>query len=343
MKSASRSPKNRPSGEGTSVIPGAVKGDDPGVAARASRTGEEMRWSVAAVARALGVAPATLRTWDRRYGVGPSGHREGQHRRYTEADLGRLETMRRLLLQGVSTAEAARAATTAQREEGPPPQSQAPMTGSALRRPERPRPRPANMTVRQLREAALRLDADRIAALLTRAVDEHGVPVVWETLLRPVLSWIGDRWADDVDCIATEHLLTECATRVLHQAMRGRVRPAHRPVLLLCAPGEAHVLPLHALAAALEERSVPGRLLGAATPAGATMAAARRLQPSAIVVWAQSPQTADPEVFAALPPARGGRLVVAAGPGWAQTHLPPSVTQVDSLPAALGLLAGDLS
>ena len=28
--------------------------------------------AVAAVARRLGVAPATLRTWDRRYGLGPS-------------------------------------------------------------------------------------------------------------------------------------------------------------------------------------------------------------------------------------------------------------------------------
>src|SRR3954462_8293160 len=93
------------------------------MAARASETGEEMRWSVAAVARALGVAPATLRTWDRRYGLGPSGHREGQHRRDTEVDLGRLEAMRRLLLQGVSTAEAAaRAATTTQRDGSPPPE-----------------------------------------------------------------------------------------------------------------------------------------------------------------------------------------------------------------------------
>jgi len=309
------------------------------VAARASETGEEMRWSVAAVARALGVAPATLRTWDRRYGVGPSGHREGQHRRYTEVDLGRLEMMRRLLLQGVSTAEAARAATTPQRDEGPPAEVSERMTGPALGRPGRSRP--ANMIVRQLREAALRLDADRVVALLSRAVDEHGVTVVWESLLRPALSGIGDRWAADVGCIAAEHLLSECATRVLHQGMRGRMRRA-RPVLLVCAPGEAHVLPLHALAAALAERSVPSRLLGAATPAGATMAAARRLQPSAVVVWAQSPQTADPEVFAALPLTRGGRLLVAAGPGWAQTRLPPPVTRVDSLPASLDLLAGDL-
>jgi DNA-binding transcriptional MerR regulator len=299
-----------------------------------------MRWSVAAVARALGVAPATLRTWDRRYGVGPSGHREGQHRRYTEVDLGRLEMMRQLLVQGVSTADAARAATTTQRDEGPPREVSEPMTGPALVRPGRSRP--ANMTARQLREAALRMDADRVVALLTRAVDEHGVTVMWETLLRPALSGIGDRWVDDVGCIAAEHLLTECATRVLHQGTRGRMRRS-RPVLLVCAPGEAHVLPLHALAAALAERSVPSRLLGAATPAGATMAAARRLQPSAVVVWAQSPQTADPQVFSALPPTRGGRLLVAAGPGWAQTQLPPAVTRIDSLPASLGLLAGDLS
>jgi hypothetical protein len=110
----------------------------------------------------------------------------------------------------------------------------------------------------------------------------------------------------------------------------------------VCAPGEAHVLPLHALAAALAERSIPSRLLGAATPVEATTAAARRLQPSAVVVWAQSPGLADPEVFAALSPARGGRLLLAAGPGWALTRLPPSVARVDSLPAALGMLAGDL-
>jgi MerR family transcriptional regulator, light-induced transcriptional regulator len=309
------------------------------VAAQGPEPGEEMRWSVAAVARTLGVAPATLRTWDRRYGLGPSGHRDGEHRRYTEADLGRLETMRRLLLQGVSTAEAARVATTTQRDEGPPPEEPERMPSPVQVRPGRSRP--ANTTVRQLREAALRLDADRVVALLSRAVDEHGVTVVWETLLRPALSGIGDRWADDVGCIAAEHLLSECATRVLHQGMPGRTR-RDRPVLLVCAPGEAHVLPLHALAAALAERSVPSRLLGSATPAEATMVAARRLQPSAVVVWAQLPKTADPEVFAALPPTRGGRLLVAAGPGWAQTRLPSPVTRVDSLPASLDLLAGDL-
>ena len=66
--------------------------------------------TVAAVARRLGVAPATLRTWDRRYGLGPSEHRAGAHRRYSAVDLTRLEHMRRLVLAGLPPGDAAREA-----------------------------------------------------------------------------------------------------------------------------------------------------------------------------------------------------------------------------------------
>lgn len=73
--------------------------------------------AVAVVARRLGVAPATLRTWDRRYGLGPSEHRAGSHRRYTEDDVARLVIMRRLTLDGVAPSDAARAALEADGEE----------------------------------------------------------------------------------------------------------------------------------------------------------------------------------------------------------------------------------
>jgi MerR family transcriptional regulator, light-induced transcriptional regulator len=68
----------------------------------------EPRLTVAAVARRLGVAPATLRTWDRRYGLGPTLHEAGAHRRYSRSDIARLEAMRRLVLDGVPPADAAR-------------------------------------------------------------------------------------------------------------------------------------------------------------------------------------------------------------------------------------------
>src|SRR6185295_18967017 len=63
--------------------------------------------SAGAVARRLGVAVTTLRTWHQRYGLGPSRHVPGQHRRYTPEDLDRLQVMRRLIGQGIAPAEAA--------------------------------------------------------------------------------------------------------------------------------------------------------------------------------------------------------------------------------------------
>ena len=71
---------------------------------------EEPLLTVAAMARWLGVAPATLRTWDRRYGLGPSLHTRGSHRRYSSADVARFEFMRRLTVQGVPPDHAARLA-----------------------------------------------------------------------------------------------------------------------------------------------------------------------------------------------------------------------------------------
>jgi len=64
--------------------------------------------TVSAVARRLGIEPTTLRTWHRRYGLGPSQHDAGKHRRYTASDLERLEAMRRLVQSGVAPADAAR-------------------------------------------------------------------------------------------------------------------------------------------------------------------------------------------------------------------------------------------
>ena len=66
--------------------------------------------SAGEAARRRGVAAPTIRTWDRRYGLGPSYREPGRHRRYDEHDLARLELMRRLTVDGVAPAEAARIA-----------------------------------------------------------------------------------------------------------------------------------------------------------------------------------------------------------------------------------------
>ncbi|WP_250286469.1 MULTISPECIES: MerR family transcriptional regulator [unclassified Frankia] len=85
------------------------------------------RYTVAAVARRLGIAPATLRTWNRRYGLGPADHVSGTRRRYDPHDLARLEFMCRLTQAGIAPAEAARLARSALPEDLPEPQWPAPL------------------------------------------------------------------------------------------------------------------------------------------------------------------------------------------------------------------------
>ena len=70
--------------------------------------GSSVGLSVSAAARRLGIAPSTLRSWQRRYGIGPQHHLTGRRRHYLPEDVARLELMHTALTRGASPAEAAR-------------------------------------------------------------------------------------------------------------------------------------------------------------------------------------------------------------------------------------------
>lgn len=293
--------------------------------------GDDEGLSAGAVARRLGIAVTTLRTWHQRYGLGPGGHAPGHHRRYDTDDLRRLETMRRLTAHGVPAAEAARIAlaTPADAEPEPPrPQRDGGGHTVAVGR--------AGAEARGLARAAMRLDALTVRDLVEQAVVEHGVVSTWQDLLCPVLVGIGTRHAATSRLIEVEHLVSRCITEVF-----GAVpRPAPGtpvPVLLSCADDEQHSLPLEALSAALAERGIGSRLLGARVPARSLLDAVRRTGPALVLIWSHAPQTADTGVLSDLLTMPGRpALVVAAGPGWPD-DLPDGVLTPDTLAAALTL------
>jgi len=281
--------------------------------------------SAGEVARQLGIAVTTLRTWHQRYGLGPTGHAPGRHRRYTPEDLDRLETMVRLTQAGVPPAEAARRALAA-------PASATPTRDGGGRAIPVGR---AAAAARGLARAALRLDATAATALLAEAVAAEGVVAAWETLVVPVMQGIGARHATTGALVDVEHLLSGCVSGVLAQVPRPTDPPR---ILLACAEEEQHSLPLEALAAALAERGVPVRQLGARVPFAALRDAVRRTGPDAVVIWAHDPALAHLEQLAAL--ADRPRLLVAAGPGWSGTTGFP---RPQTLAEAVALLVEALS
>ena len=156
--------------------------------------------TVAAVARRLGIAPATLRTWDRRYGLGPSEHAAGAHRRYSLTDLARLEHMRRLVVSGVSPAEAAAACLTSTEVAPSVPPSGG---GAVIALPG------ASATARGLARAAQALDSDSCVRIIRSAIDSVGVVAAWDTLLAPVLVGLGNAWELDGSGVDVEHVLSD--------------------------------------------------------------------------------------------------------------------------------------
>lgn len=324
------------------------------------------RWPVSAVAHRLGVAPATLRTWARRYGLGPSGHAPGAQRRYTATDIRRLEAMRRLVLDGVAPAEAARVAAAGPAA-GRPAAAGTAAAGTAAAGPTtagvagepaagplpdregrlRTRGGPggrvlalpgADGVVRGLGRAALAMDAAEITRMLRAEVEERGVLHTWEHVLRPVLVAVGERWERTGHGVEVEHLLSDCAAAVLRPvAHRASEVAGGRPVLLACAPDEQHVLPLHAVAAALAQRGTASRTLGAALPVDALQAAVRRTGPAMLFLWSQLPATAARADLDALPVTRPPTSVVVGGPGWTGRRLPERVAVATDLPSVVEL------
>jgi len=268
-------------------------------------------WTVAAVARQLGVAPATLRSWSLRYGIGPAGHHAGRHRRYTAADVAELSTIRRLTEQGI-VLPAAAAIAHAQRPVSPV----SPVSAE---------------TVQWLIEAARRLDAETSATLVERNLAQRGVVATWQQLCRPAIAAL-----DTVSCIDAELLLSWVIATSLRRLPS---RPAASGVveaLLACVPGEQHTLALEALLAALTEQHARARMLGPSVPTSALVHAVECLHPAVTVVWAQTARTARPTPLRRLVAA--ATAVVAAGPGWHDVRLPRSVTRADSLEDALALV-----
>lgn len=318
---------------------------DPGVVLSENPTAPPL--SVAAVARRLGVAPATLRTWHRRYGLGPTAHVTGSDRRYASSDLDRLQVMRYLVLEGVAPGEAARAALASAVPADRPMLRTAAEDDDGHREPEgRARALPgASAAVRGLGAAAAALDAPSMMALMRGAVQRYGVVDTWDQVLRPVLAAVGQRWAQLGEGIEVEHLLSDCVTTVLREVgLRDAGQPGvtqqgndQRPVLLACGAGEQHALPLHALSAALAERGILTRMLGPSLPAGALAAAVRRTAPALLLLWSQTLATADFAPLLSLPITRPRTALVVGGPGWSLGALPGRLTRAEGLRHALVL------
>ena len=320
----------------------------------------ELGWPVGVVSERLAIAAPTLRSWDRRHGVGPSLRTRGNHRRYTELDIGRVLLMSRLTAHGVPAQSAADsvlaldAAGIAERLEGDgelalpvgvgghgvsgaSDGAVASVVGAAGTAQD------ASDLVEAIVGAARALDPRTMALLYRQVMRRRDVGRAWVEVFAPALRRVGDLWEDGRLGVQSEHLTSELLQSELRAVVRAnRLRVSGLPVVLASADDEQHHLPLLALEAELARHGVASLFLGPRVPSDALLSTLRESRPRAVFLWASLARPQAEPFWRDLDVVDWPLEVVIGGPGWPDGIVVPdgpvTVVRAADFDAAVGAL-----
>jgi len=219
--------------------------------------------SIAEVERDTGLARATVRIWERRYGFPAPLRDDRGERLYPQDQVEQLRLMKQLLDQGHRPAKlvAGGAEGVKRLAAGP--------AGKAVAR-----PRAASRLLRLLREH----DAQGLRKELQARLDEGGLARFAGQEMAVMNTLVGDAWASGELEIHQEHLYSDSVNEVVRAAIAGlggAVRPDAPQVLLTTFPQEPHGLGLLMAQAMFALEGCPTVSLGVRLPIEQIAASAR--------------------------------------------------------------------
>lgn len=254
-----------------------------------------------------GVPAATLRQWERRYGIPAPARSASGYRMYSPLDLAQIGQMQSLLQDGVPASRAAELARRAHPRPAPDP---APLPSTT----------PQQRLSGELLTALLEPDLDRAAVVLGAAHAQFPVEEVVLGVMAPTLVEIGTLWARGEITVAHEHQASAYVRGRLMGLLELAGRAEFGPrVLAACAPGERHEIGLLILVLLLRRRGVQAEYLGADLPL-ADLAAYARHRPAEAVLLGLNGEWALGSTQAQLGALRGLRLPIFYGGGLLNTR-----------------------
>jgi MerR family transcriptional regulator, light-induced transcriptional regulator len=224
-----------------------------------------------------GVPVASLRAWERRYGVVTPARTESGYRLYDEQAIAVLAAMRRLVDEGWTPATAAAAVLTGRNGSPDPRDTSAPATSGASIAPEAPEaPVPPGLLsdnpegqalVEEFLDAASSVDQVAIESVLDRALALGPFETVTDGWLMPALRALGDAWARGRVDVAGEHAASYAVMRRLSSAFAGAASLTRGPRVVVGLPsGCHHELGALAFATAARRRGLAVVYVGADLP-----------------------------------------------------------------------------
>jgi methanogenic corrinoid protein MtbC1 len=163
-------------------------------------------------------------------------------------------------------------------------------------------------------------DVQAGAAIVERLLDAgEGVATVVEEVLRPAQIEVGRRWQINEWSVADEHAasaVTETALMAAAGMRRHEVDSARGAVVLACAPGEWHTIPLRMLSEVLAEARFTCHFLGGSVPPSHLRRYLDKVQPAALALTCSSPMSLDGAVASIAVAHSAGVPVLVGGRGF---------------------------
>lgn len=267
---------------------------------RPSPRGDARLVRIGEIARRAGVPAATLRAWERRYGVVSPHRGESGYRLYTEEDELRVRSMVRLIDDGLAPAEAARRVLSP----GIAPPSGGNGDGDPLSEAMRD----------ETLSALVGFDEEEANRQLDRAAGSLSVEAFVGDVVLPVLRELGERWERDEVTIAQEHFASGVLRGRLLGLSRGWGRGDGSLALLACPSGEHHDLGVLCFGLILRANGWRVSFLGGDTPADSILDCVSETRPDVVVVFAMVPERLE-GIESTLERIAAGSALMLAGPG----------------------------
>jgi DNA-binding transcriptional MerR regulator/methanogenic corrinoid protein MtbC1 len=294
-------------------------------------------YTIRQAAKLSGVSEATLRAWERRYGVVSPRRTEAGYRVYDDASLAVVSTMRRLIDAGWAPREAGRAICEGEASAlvaastVPTPTANASSTGEQS---------DAVDWSRRFAASAGKMDMAAAEECLDAGFALGSFEHVIDTWLSPTLEALGDAWARGELDAAAEHAASHAVHRRLAAAFQAAgSRPRGPAVVVGLPPGSLHELGALAFATALRRLGHNVLYLGADVPLASwrTAVQAHGARAAVLAVPTPSDRPSAAEV-ADLLLSTDADLLVASG-GASGQNLGPGVR---TLPTTLAAAAPQL-
>jgi DNA-binding transcriptional MerR regulator len=224
------------------------------------------KYRIQTVAEMTGVPAATLRAWERRYGIPAPERSSSAYRLFSDHDVASIRKLKELCDDGMAPAEAARLVVRVEEA------SNTPVDGDPFQR-----------ACETIMRAIIDFDPEGLEQAVRGAMFLGSASTVYNRVLAPTMRTVGDRWHEGTFSVAQEHMTSEVLLGVARDLLRLLDPPSAAPeALLACFADEEHALPLYGVAYGLVQAGVRPVVLGARTPPSAIRHAVESMQPALV-------------------------------------------------------------